>query len=430
MPIKAVTLDAYGTLVRNEDLRSIPRRIVADHQLAVDPDDVLRHWVDPLPRGRPGLSVPDAAADPGRQPRARAAAARHRRRPAPYVDLYFDVTTRVELYPEVPAALAALGALPSAIVSNADHEHVASWRFELPVRFVLISEAVGAYKPGGPIFRAALERLGLRPDEVLHVGDSDVDDVQGAKAAGLRAAWVNRDGRARRPGVPGAGLRDPRPQRAGRPPVARAPGARALPRAAGRRRTALGGRRYAVRNAALNRRMLPKPRPARRRPAASSSRRPAASRAGRDGRGHGERRGARMPREQPAQMPRASSPARRRDRPPTSPRREIRARSAGGRARPSPRHRARPACPAPPRAGSAGRAEARALGGGRGGKEHHVGGPGGLHRTGGPTVDARGQDAGVEAAVEPRVARKARAIARPGVEREGSGRCGRHHGRG
>ena len=70
------------------------------------------------------------------------------------------------------------------------------------MRFVLISEAVGAYKPGGPIFRAALERLGLRPDEVLHVGDSDVDDVQGAKAAGLRAAWVNRDGRARRPGVP------------------------------------------------------------------------------------------------------------------------------------------------------------------------------------------------------------------------------------
>jgi FMN phosphatase YigB (HAD superfamily) len=29
-----------------------------------------------------------------------------------------------------------------------------------------------------------------------------VDDVKGAKAAGLRVAWVNRDGRARRPDVP------------------------------------------------------------------------------------------------------------------------------------------------------------------------------------------------------------------------------------
>ena len=37
---------------------------------------------------------------------------------------------------------------------------------------------------------------------VLHVGDSDVDDVKGAKDAGLRVAWVNRDGRARRRDVP------------------------------------------------------------------------------------------------------------------------------------------------------------------------------------------------------------------------------------
>ena len=48
----------------------------------------------------------------------------------------------------------------------------------------------------------ALERLGLLPHEVLHVGDSDVDDVKGAKEAGLRVAWVNRDGRRRRPDVP------------------------------------------------------------------------------------------------------------------------------------------------------------------------------------------------------------------------------------
>lgn len=202
MPIKAVTLDAYGTLVRNEDLRSIPRRIVADHGLAVDPDVVLRHWVDlyhEAVQATPFRTLRQIQADNlGRVLRRLDVAAD----PARYVDLFFDVTTRVELYPEVPAALAALGAVPSAIVSNADHEHVASWRFALPVRFVLISEAVGAYKPGAPIFRAALERLGLRPDEVLHVGDSDVDDVQGAKAAGLRAAWVNRDGRKRRAGVP------------------------------------------------------------------------------------------------------------------------------------------------------------------------------------------------------------------------------------
>ena len=39
-----MTFDAYGTLVRNEDLLLVPRRIVADHGLAVAADDVWREW--------------------------------------------------------------------------------------------------------------------------------------------------------------------------------------------------------------------------------------------------------------------------------------------------------------------------------------------------------------------------------------------------
>ena len=72
----------------------------------------------------------------------------------------------------------------------------------LPVEFVLISEAVRVYKPHPMMFRRALERLGLEPHDVLHVGDSDVDDVSGAKAAGMRVVWVNRDRRPRRADVP------------------------------------------------------------------------------------------------------------------------------------------------------------------------------------------------------------------------------------
>jgi len=40
--------------------------------------------------------------------------------------------------------LAALGGRRAAIVSNADHEHLAAWTFTLPVEFVLVSEEVGA----------------------------------------------------------------------------------------------------------------------------------------------------------------------------------------------------------------------------------------------------------------------------------------------
>jgi len=202
MAIKAVTFDAYGTLLRNEDLMLIPRRIVADHGLSVSIDDVLRTWIDLyfeatqqlpfrtlreieeqiLPRVLREFAVTTDA--------------------APYVDLFFQVTTKVELYPEALEVLNGLGPVRSAIVSNADHEHLATWNFTWPVQFIVISEAVRAYKPHPRMFQRALEQLGLQPHEVLHVGDSDVDDVKGAKAAGLRVAWLNRTGRSRRPDVP------------------------------------------------------------------------------------------------------------------------------------------------------------------------------------------------------------------------------------
>ena len=201
-PFKAVIFDAYGTLLRDDGLVRIPRQIVADHGLSAGAEEVQRVWSELyfeatqlvpfrtlreieahiLPRV---LRQFDVGADA-----------------APYVELFFRVTTKVELYPETSEVLNALGPVRSAIVSNADHEHVAAWNFTLPVEFVLISEAVRAYKPHRLVFEQALERLGLAPHEVLHVGDSDVDDVKGAKEAGLRVAWVNRDGRARRPDVP------------------------------------------------------------------------------------------------------------------------------------------------------------------------------------------------------------------------------------
>ncbi len=47
-------------------------------------------------------------------------------------------------------------------------------------------------KPAPQIFHAACARLGLPPDAVLHVGDDPELDVAGARAAGLRTAWINR----------------------------------------------------------------------------------------------------------------------------------------------------------------------------------------------------------------------------------------------
>ena len=62
---------------------------------------------------------------------------------------------------------------------------------------VVSSAEVGAAKPAPAVFAAALELAGAEPGEALHVGDSLDNDVEGARAAGLRAVLVARDGGAR-----------------------------------------------------------------------------------------------------------------------------------------------------------------------------------------------------------------------------------------
>ncbi len=201
-PVKAVTFDAYGTILRNEGLMLIPRRIADDHGLSVAIDDVYRFWIELYHEATQRPPFRTLREIQGQVLSRVLERFDVRGDAAPYVDLFFQVTTKVELYPETLAVLNALGGVRAAIISNADHEHLAAWPPRLPVQFILISETVRAYKPHRRVFQTALDHLGVEPDEVLHVGDSEVDDVKGAKAAGLRVVWVNRDGRPRRPGVP------------------------------------------------------------------------------------------------------------------------------------------------------------------------------------------------------------------------------------
>jgi putative hydrolase of the HAD superfamily len=55
---------------------------------------------------------------------------------------------------------------------------------------VLDSNLVGRRKPERAIFALAMESLGVRPAEAIHVGDSLEHDVIGAREAGLHAAWL------------------------------------------------------------------------------------------------------------------------------------------------------------------------------------------------------------------------------------------------
>jgi putative hydrolase of the HAD superfamily len=59
--------------------------------------------------------------------------------------------------------------------------------------FSIYSSGVLYRKPHPSIFKLAANRLQLKEQEILYVGDDPLNDVAGAQKAGMQAVWVNRD---------------------------------------------------------------------------------------------------------------------------------------------------------------------------------------------------------------------------------------------
>jgi len=98
-----------------------------------------------------------------------------------------------ELYEDALPVLDELRShgLKLGLVSNTGRdldEFVAHHRLEVDA--VLGSGAFGRTKPHPTIFKAVLERLGVAPADAAMIGDSPEDDVEGARAAGIRAAFL------------------------------------------------------------------------------------------------------------------------------------------------------------------------------------------------------------------------------------------------
>jgi HAD superfamily hydrolase (TIGR01549 family) len=103
-----------------------------------------------------------------------------------------------ELYEDTLPVLEELRArgLQLGLVSNTGRDLSAFVAHHgLDVDVALSSGAHGKVKPDPSIFQAALDRLGVPPQEAAMVGDSPEDDVEGARAIGLRAFLVDRDDR-------------------------------------------------------------------------------------------------------------------------------------------------------------------------------------------------------------------------------------------
>jgi HAD superfamily hydrolase (TIGR01549 family) len=102
-----------------------------------------------------------------------------------------------ELYEETLPVLGELrtAGLKIGLVSNsARNIHEFAAHHALEVDAGISSFFHGKTKPHESIFRAALDLLEVGPDDAVMVGDTLADDIEGARAIGMRAILVDRFG--------------------------------------------------------------------------------------------------------------------------------------------------------------------------------------------------------------------------------------------
>ena len=147
-------------------------------------DYMRQGWRDLVARHAPSAATTDGNAN------ADAAFARYEASWPPLLRLFEDATRVLDaVHARYPMVLLTNGNTAYQRMKIEMHD-LAPW-----FAHVVVSEEVGLMKPDPAIFAHAIAPLGVAPASVIHIGDTPAHDVAGARAAGWRSAWVNRDGR-------------------------------------------------------------------------------------------------------------------------------------------------------------------------------------------------------------------------------------------
>lgn len=220
--LRAVTFDVTGTLIHSPRIGEIYSEVFERHGLAARPEEIRR--LIPLVFRELACrtdgshdrftSHPDGPRGWWRRFASRLAEYLELPEPSRFAttELYdrFGKADAWEVYPDVVPALDALDATAEREGRQLRFAVLANWDERLPAlleelglaeRFATVVHAsgVGYEKPDPRIFAVTLDRLGARPDQAVHVGDRQKEDVEGAIAAGMGAIHLARRLDGRRP---------------------------------------------------------------------------------------------------------------------------------------------------------------------------------------------------------------------------------------
>lgn len=198
MAIKAITLDFYGTLVRdnNGTVREICRRISQSAvKMMVEPAEVGLAWWREIQEMMKSGTFYDSKT---LEKTAIEKIIKEFNSVESADEVFWEVTESLKkplIFEDTKLALERLP-IPYAIVENMDKDilmdALAFSQIELDAEKVISSDEAQAYKPSEEIFKKAAERLGVEPKEILHAGSSLKNDIAPAKRLGMKTCWVNR----------------------------------------------------------------------------------------------------------------------------------------------------------------------------------------------------------------------------------------------
>ena len=198
---RVLTFDCYGTLIDWETgIFSALRPILSTHGRTVDDGKVLELY------GEFEAEAEGGPYQPYRNVLAQVVHSFGRRLGfTPSLEEENSLAASVKSWKPWPDTVAALRQLKKkfrlAILSNIDDDLFMPTARRLVVNFdeVITAQQAQCYKPDPKLFRLALQRIGVPPENVLHIAQSIFHDAVPAKSLGMSTVWVNR--KSARPGV-------------------------------------------------------------------------------------------------------------------------------------------------------------------------------------------------------------------------------------
>lgn len=201
-PIRLITLDLDDTVWDSRQAL-----VAAEHAVyavlaeqcpritaALEPEDMVAHRRDIMER-RPELAHDFTRL---RIAALEALALEHGYGPAVVeaaMAAFFQHRNTVVVYPDSEAVLAMLSQRFELVAVTNGNADVAAIGLGHYFSYAVSPAESGAAKPDPGMFRYVLERSGVAPGQVLHVGDEPHTDILGAWRAGIAGVWVNRYGR-------------------------------------------------------------------------------------------------------------------------------------------------------------------------------------------------------------------------------------------